>query len=611
MSTQAKIILSAEDRTRAAFDTATRELDRYTQTAAIAQKAVAGLAAGFSLAAASNYVKNLSSAALEVQRLSALVNTSTERFQAEAYAAQRAGVSQEKYADILKDVQDKVGDFLQTGGGPMKDFFDSIAPRVGVTAEQFRKLNGADALQLYVSSLQKANLSQSEMTFYMEAIASDSTLLLPLLRDNGKAMGEMADEARRLGVVMNDDAVKAARLLNDNLTRLESAGKGLAASIGNVIIPEVNRLSNEFLIGIKHADGFWDALRTLGGAGVFDSPAAGAKHYREELERLRKSRDELIEREGVMANTSGFDRDIDRAGKRAAYFNDLMRSDWRLSGERMGVNDPRVIGASPTEETAGYRPPKTPKTTPSTKPDKSAQEYDAWMKSMTDAEDRYRQSSFLKRLDAEQQAQKEHQDWLKSMDDAAGQYVYARHVERLEKEEKLKKEAIEKVVRAQEEQAQKLGDAFASTFDRAFTDGMKLGDLLKKLAYDAINIQFLTPATQKIGSSLGSAISSLFSFDGGGYTGSGARSGGLDGKGGFMAVLHPNETVVDHSRGQGTGSAGGTTIVQNISIDARGADASVDQKIRAAMSQTKAETLAAVQAKANRGGSFAASMGRA
>ena len=39
------------------------------------------------------------------------------------------------------------------------------------------------------------------------------------------------------------------------------------------------------------------------------------------------------------------------------------------------------------------------------------------------------------------------------------------------------------------------------------------------------------------------------SFDGGGYTGAGSRTGGLDGKGGFMAMLHPDETVIDHTKG--------------------------------------------------------------
>ena len=80
------------------------------------------------------------------------------------------------------------------------------------------------------------------------------------------------------------------------------------------------------------------------------------------------------------------------------------------------------------------------------------------------------------------------------------------------------------------------------------------------------------------------------SFDGGGFTGSGSRSGGIDGKGGFPAVLHPNETVIDHTKGQ---NMGGITIVNN--IDAKGADAAVDMKIRAAMEQTSKQTVMTIQ----------------
>jgi tape measure domain-containing protein len=58
-------------------------------------------------------------------------------------------------------------------------------------------------------------------------------------------------------------------------------------------------------------------------------------------------------------------------------------------------------------------------------------------------------------------------------------------------------------------------------------------------------------------------------FEGGGYTGSGSRAGGLDGKGGFPAILHPNETVIDHTKGQGMGA----TVNFNIStVDAAGFD---------------------------------------
>jgi hypothetical protein len=55
------------------------------------------------------------------------------------------------------------------------------------------------------------------------------------------------------------------------------------------------------------------------------------------------------------------------------------------------------------------------------------------------------------------------------------------------------------------------------------------------------------------------AMIGLLSFDGGGFTGGGSRSGGMDGKGGFPAMLHPNETVIDHTKGQ-TAGGGGVTV---------------------------------------------------
>lgn len=51
-------------------------------------------------------------------------------------------------------------------------------------------------------------------------------------------------------------------------------------------------------------------------------------------------------------------------------------------------------------------------------------------------------------------------------------------------------------------------------------------------------------------SGLFNGIGKLFSFEGGGETPSGARSGGLDGRGGFLALLHPDETVIDHVAGR-------------------------------------------------------------
>ena len=58
------------------------------------------------------------------------------------------------------------------------------------------------------------------------------------------------------------------------------------------------------------------------------------------------------------------------------------------------------------------------------------------------------------------------------------------------------------------------------------------------------------------------------SFDGGGFTGNGLRTGGLDGKGGFWAMMHPQETVIDHTKSSGKGvSFGGPgNVTVNVSL---------------------------------------------
>lgn len=69
------------------------------------------------------------------------------------------------------------------------------------------------------------------------------------------------------------------------------------------------------------------------------------------------------------------------------------------------------------------------------------------------------------------------------------------------------------------------------------------------------------------------------SFDGGGYTGDGASAGGLDGKGGFLAMVHPRETIVDHSKGQ---DVGGMTV--NVIVNAPGAQRGAGEEIAGAVS---------------------------
>ena len=113
--------------------------------------------------------------------------------------------------------------------------------------------------------------------------------------------------------------------------------------------------------------------------------------------------------------------------------------------------------------------------------------------------------------------------------------------------------------------------------DFAVTGKASFGDMIRQMLIDLakLEIRLQLMKLYEAGNSAGGgggwlALAAKFlSFDGGGFTGSAPRSGGVDGKGGFPALLHPNETVIDHTKSrpvaQSTGGSSVQVVVNNYS----------------------------------------------
>lgn len=240
--------------------------------------------AGVGVAIAANLINKSADAARELRTLSNLANTGTTEFQRYAAGARTVGIQNDKLADILKDVNDRIGDFVSTGGGPMADFFENIAPKVGVTADQFRRLSGPQAMQLYVDSLERANVSQEEMTFYMEAMASDATALVPLLRDGGTEMERLGDNAEKAGQILSDIEIERLtqmeQAIADSTRSLEVLTQKVAAGLSPMLIA----LSNHFMGAAEGAEIFEEE-----GDAAFDSIVNGAGFVLDAIEGIKRS----------------------------------------------------------------------------------------------------------------------------------------------------------------------------------------------------------------------------------------------------------------------------------------------------------------------------------
>ncbi|ENU80006.1 hypothetical protein F975_01758 [Acinetobacter sp. ANC 3789] len=214
--------------------------------ASLAVKGFVAVTGGLSVAGIVAYSEKVINAGNEIERFAKLSNASTGQFQYYAKGAETAGISIEKFADQMKDMQDRIGDFQQTGGGPLADFFINIAPRVGVTIQQFQKLSGPEALQLYYNSLEKAGASQNDMKFYMEAIISDSSLLIPLLQNGGAGFKKWGDAAKNAGAIMSDDMIKSLTNAKQNLQLLDLQWQGIQNTLISGVIPVVEVVADNF-----------------------------------------------------------------------------------------------------------------------------------------------------------------------------------------------------------------------------------------------------------------------------------------------------------------------------------------------------------------------------
>lgn len=304
-ASELNVILQARDKEfTKAMDRAQRRVERFakqsgkglsntTRSFDMLSSAASKLGLAFSAGAVftgfSALINNATQSAKELQNLANLAGVNVERFQEMSFASQSVGLEQDKLADILKDVNDKFGDYLATGAGPLADFFENIAPKVGITAKAFQGLSSDQALGLYVKTLQEAGVNQQELTFYMEALASDATALAPLFLNNASSLEEFAQAARDAGAVLDTDLIDKSA---DMRRRFDE-----------VITVMETRLTNFALLAVDAFDSIFDVseraqLESLGEQ--FDVIQRKIEATKKEIDALELNRGTLMFNPGLL-----------------------------------------------------------------------------------------------------------------------------------------------------------------------------------------------------------------------------------------------------------------------------------------------------------------------
>jgi hypothetical protein len=172
---------------------------------------------------------------------------SRERFQELSFAAKLTGSSAETLGGALQKMQVNVGK-ATAGSKDLKDMFKGLGISI---KDSSGKLKSTDALfDTFVDRISKIKDPSLQAEAAVKIFGKSATELLPLIRGGGAGIKDMADEARRLGIVISDSAVREGETFGDTLDTLHAALSGVGNSIGSSLVPQLNILGSKLIDNI-------------------------------------------------------------------------------------------------------------------------------------------------------------------------------------------------------------------------------------------------------------------------------------------------------------------------------------------------------------------------
>lgn len=244
-----------EQKLNEAKDTSVSTFDKIKSSAKVMGVAVAAGAVSATVALTA-MAWETANQAVELEKFALRANTTTQDFQKMAVGAQAYGIEQEKLSDMMKDFNEKLGELTTIGAGGGVDFFEQIAVKTEGSAAaaeklilKMQKLSGPEALQLYVDKLEEAGVTQQQMSFYLESMASDMTDLIPLLINGGEGMKLYSDAAERAGLVMSDETIAQAKILKEQMYLLDLQMQGAKNQLMQAVIPAFVDIAQAFFGG--------------------------------------------------------------------------------------------------------------------------------------------------------------------------------------------------------------------------------------------------------------------------------------------------------------------------------------------------------------------------
>lgn len=592
-----KILISAKDKASATF----RGLGKVASGAssAVGLLSVGVVKASLAISAASGAVALVARSSFEfadaIGKVSTRTGIATDTVQAFQIAAVESGSSVEIANKSLEKFTRSVGDAqrgLKTQADIFKDLGVSITDANGATKSM-------DVLLREVSDGMAGLQSQSEKaTVAANLFGRAGIQIVDILDNGGASFDAFIDKAKSYGLILSQSGIRQSEKFNDTLAFITRQIKTATAAISIAFLPILQHLATTFkeftaetVAGDQSVMEFGESIRDM----VLNQVDAAIRAFASFLDTIHTLRRQLLEFtidakkaffETELA-TLRFGKAMDIAGFGTDRFNALIG----IAESKLSMLENEMFIFDNTTRSGGDAVRKFADTLKNKLIEilgSSHEEVENLVDSFVALENTGTTAitNLLNPLDA----------YRASLTDAQIDTVDFGN--------------------AQVNAFKKAEDALV---DFVKTGKLNFKDLIDSMIADLVRLQIrrsiiapifnaLFPASSDVskgnkGFGLHLFPSADTDFEGGGFTGMGARAGGIDGRGGFPAILHPNETVIDHQKGQ----TGGIVINQSLNF-ATGVQDTVRNEVLQMLPDIAETSKSAVLEAMQRGGNFRKAM---
>ncbi|MCK0743556.1 hypothetical protein [Chromohalobacter nigrandesensis] len=204
----------------------------------VRRTAMLGTAAAGGIFAISNSTAELGD---EVAKRSDALGIQIGKYQELRYAAERSGVSTQKFDSNMQAFTKRLGEAAQ-GTGAAKDALDQM----GLSAEALASMTPDEALDQVADRLQNVESHTKRVALVSDLFSRQGIGMINMLKGGSKMLEQFGEDARRTGYILSEQATRDAETFQDKLLDTKLSLAGLKNIVGSELMPVVSKMMGRF-----------------------------------------------------------------------------------------------------------------------------------------------------------------------------------------------------------------------------------------------------------------------------------------------------------------------------------------------------------------------------